>query len=144
VLTSTVTGTNWRNLSSGIYTPTVAMIAGTDTILNVYSFKYSVVDSIVTGSGRVKIGFETGTNVTSFTITLPVLSAFTDDNVDASGTVDVTQSDALETALARKHAKLNADAASDKIIVGLEPIGTTVLEFKKRNFVDVIFQYKIK
>jgi len=145
VLMSTATGTNWElNLSDGIYTPTVAMTAGTDTILNVYAFKYSRNDSIVTCSGRVRIGFESGTIINSFTITLPFASAFTDDNADASGTVNVTQSDALETGLSKKHTKINADSASDKIIVGLEPIGTTVIGFKRRNFIDVSFQYVVK
>jgi len=135
----------YREMASGTYYPTVAMTSGTDTILNTYASHYSRNDSIITVHGKCKIGWETATTLTSFTITLPVASAFTDDNNDASGTVTISQTEqGVDLGTASSQVRISAENTTDKLIVNVQPMGSTVVGYKRRNYISWSVSYKVK
>ena len=131
---SGVTGT------SGSYTPT---IVASDTLLTNYPATYTIVDSVVTVIGLVRIGNQAGSLVSSITISLPPGGAknFTAQYGELRGKAEVNQSDALTTGLPRLSCLLSCDFTNDLAFVSYEPIGSGGVN--RRNFINYSFSYKL-
>lgn len=120
--------------NNGLYTP--AVVLDTDTLLNTYTFKFTMTDSVVHISGKIRVGAQAATQLLSGTLSLPpgIISDFTSVENDVSGAVTVNQSDAITLGLPRLSARAYADTASDLIGFSYEPIGNGGIN--RRNFVD--------